>query len=536
MAQIINKYNRRYNIQAIQTGGSRVDEVLNDGVYAMISTTNSLTSDGSGIIDAYVIGNGEDVIGDLPLQYLDKELKIEAQQGEYYFNTTSDGEKITLDLDLIQNTTGEEDEDIEWSINNNIKTWVSGTTLYTGEAATLDKENLQVKITNGMFVSGDNITINARVGKYSDSLFIKYFDLRTLGKPLDEAQAGDVIMYLDDKFICLDRDFVKDTCESWNDNTNITDNIVGVVVINFMKKLLKVISIYNMSYSTPEIGARTPEDDEIDMWGADNTIIPDNYGTSSNCYGWENGDETVLSGTHFGSISLPTTLYKDWRFSANEFNPQISSIFTDSTSYSEDPDAKYFVSNSNTKIFSPYSENFIPKKRITLDAQGNLQITRVTSDHKLISEELIGGGKRNTGYMVTDATLSKWIKEEIDIDPNAYPAATSCQRYHTAGTKVGDWYLPSASDLVCLMARISEINNSIIAVSSNSSEAVNYLYKWSRASMMGQYTLSYNPLLSSTISSGYCLTLDILCGYFERFDIASQDSNPRVRAFLDIKI
>ena len=537
MAQIINKYNRRYNIQAIQVGGSRVDEVLDYGVYAMISTTNSLTSDGSGIIDAYVIGDGETVIGDLPLQYLDKELKIEAQQGEYYSNTASDGKKITLELNLLQNTTGDEDENIEWSINNNIKTWVSGSTLYTGEAATFDKENLQVKITNGMFVSGDNITVNARVGnKYSDSFFIKYFDLRTFGKPLEEAQAGDVIMYLDDKFICLDRDFVKDTCGSWNNNTNITDNIVGVVVINFMKKLLKVISIYNMSYSTPEIGSRIPEDDEIDMWGADDTVIPDNYGISSDCYGWQNKNETSLSGTHFGDISLPTTLYKDWKFSANVFDPQISSVFTDSTSYSGDQEAKYFISNSNTKIYSPYSKNFIPSTRIILDAQGNLQITRPSGDHKLISEELIGGGKRNTGYMVTNASRSKWMKEEIEIDPDAYPAATSCQRYHTAGTKAGDWYLPSASDLVCLMARISEINNSIIAVSSNSFEAVNYLYRWGRGSMVGQYTFSYNPLLSSTIKSGYCLTLNIYQGKFETFEITSQMSNPRVRAFLDIKI
>jgi hypothetical protein len=86
------------------------------------------------------------------------------------------------------------------------------------------------------------------------------------------------------------------------------------------------------------------------------------------------------------------------------------------------------------------------------------------------------------------------------------------------------------------MARIFEINYSITAVSSGNFEAANYLYRWSRASMVGQYTLSYNPLLSSTISSGYCLTLDIYQGSLETFDIASQSSGPRVRAFLDIKI
>lgn len=46
-------------------------------------------------------------------------------------------------------------------------------------------------------------------------------------------------------------------------------------------------------------------------------------------------------------------------------------------------------------------------------------------------------------------------------DEGYYPAACCCYRFHTAGTHVGEWYLPAAGEMGYIINRVVTINSSI---------------------------------------------------------------------------
>lgn len=69
----------------------------------------------------------------------------------------------------------------------------------------------------------------------------------------------------------------------------------------------------------------------------------------------------------------------------------------------------------------------------------------------------IGSAARGTsGKSNTAAILAYGKANNI-----SYPAAEYCNTYSTAGTKAGDWFLPSLEELKLLSNNFSEINNSL---------------------------------------------------------------------------
>lgn len=92
-----------------------------------------------------------------------------------------------------------------------------------------------------------------------------------------------------------------------------------------------------------------------------------------------------------------------------------------------------------------------------------------------------------------------------------------CLRFHTPGTKAGDWYLPAAGEMIYVFARLKEIEESISKLISCGVTARNFS------------TLDYDIYVVSTFYSGTnCLTFSAE-GYFsEEFQSDYQKS----RAFL----
>lgn len=73
MAQLININStefRRCNLSAIQSGGTWASIVPDENEIILISTTNSLTADGSGECDAYIKGDGNSLASVLELKYM----------------------------------------------------------------------------------------------------------------------------------------------------------------------------------------------------------------------------------------------------------------------------------------------------------------------------------------------------------------------------------------------------------------------------------------------------------------------------------
>ena len=79
-------------------------------------------------------------------------------------------------------------------------------------------------------------------------------------------------------------------------------------------------------------------------------------------------------------------------------------------------------------------------------------------------------GKENTDIILKYATSqSNWKTDAEIIDAKElgyYPAACCCWRYHTEGTKQGEWYLPSIGELGYHMVRYMEIQNAFEKIAS----------------------------------------------------------------------
>lgn len=66
---------KRCNLTAIQSGGSLYSTVLASGEYMLVSTENSMDSNGNGLFDCYVIGDGTTDCANLEIHILD-DIKI----------------------------------------------------------------------------------------------------------------------------------------------------------------------------------------------------------------------------------------------------------------------------------------------------------------------------------------------------------------------------------------------------------------------------------------------------------------------------
>ena len=214
---------------------------------------------------------------------------------------------------------------------------------------------------------------------------------------------------------------------------------VGVVVIPgnhdvYGDGSCAVISLKEMNYSTPDTGSTSYQNMH---WGQDDgTDISNMTNYNQVCYVGSNGkvNQTVQGVTNDGY--LPSDNFTTVQ------NPY-------------DKDTYFYFNDSDKYIPSPYNEDDTRNPAY-------YQTSSPSSSNNAMSDF---DGVGNTKILTDLATAQSNWKTASTItnsyDSGYYPAACCCWRYHTEGTKQGDWYLPAMGELGYIMVKLKKINQTI---------------------------------------------------------------------------
>lgn len=215
----------------------------------------------------------------------------------------------------------------------------------------------------------------------------------------------------------------------------------------------------------------TPDDGSISyqeiFWGGHGIDIPSLTNYDKICYVGSNGNvnKTVQGVTT--EAYLPSDKFSTIK------NPY-------------DTDTSYYYNNSEKYIPSPYNN----------DDTRNPEYYRTSSPSSPANAMSDFNGKENTKIITDLATAqSDWKTAETIMNKqngDYYPAACCCWRYHTEGTKQGDWYLPACGELGYIMPPFNKINRTIanIRQAYGSSVGVNLstsYYYWSSTECNSDY-------------------------------------------------
>lgn len=305
------------------------------------------------------------------------------------------------------------------------------------------------------------------------------------------AQVGD-ILYSDKTF---------------NPNYNSNKTPIAICVApasHFQDGKARWMSLCNMSLADPEHGT-TSTGNNVSNPGAG--II------------W--GNDVKIGNT---SIGLPSLLLPN----VNKPTAELSSSPFDSGYISSD----YFNSdNITTPVVDPFNS--------TLHYYGNYEDmdgsskgaipSPFKSDGSLNSINRLYALSEENGYALTNAIIEVATATEtegpitISSEAGHFPAAMACHRFFTESTSAGDWYLPSACELVYLMTHLSLINTKLTSIGD-------------KAVCIGdevtQDTLGNCFWSSSDYDSGNALRLYTSYGYLDNISKDDEEIYGRVRAFL----
>ena len=181
----------------------------------------------------------------------------------------------------------------------------------------------------------------------------------------------------------------------------------------------------------------------------------------------------------------------------------------------------YYYDNIHYNIPSPYND----------DDTRNPAYYQTDSPRSTTNAMSDFDGVGNTQKMIACATAQSDWKTANSITNSSngayYPAACCCWRYHTDGTKQGDWYLPAIGELGYMMPKLRDIETSI--------RNLNTIY----GNICSLISYSNAIHTSSTDYEHYNYVYDILFsdGYSEcgKIDITSKNFTDLVRAFLRVK-
>lgn len=228
------------------------------------------------------------------------------------------------------------------------------------------------------------------------------------------------------------------TCSSELDTSKTP---IGICVIpsNFVPDgLARVMSLKNMSVSTPEQG--TTNDENI-VWGQSgvDTKLP-------------NLDQVAHGGT--GTTALSTVV----GLKNNAFLPSDRDDWKSKLSYSGDTSTHYLYSDDDGHAINPY-----------LTTGGTLEFNTeyIKTDSPSSSANCLSdlNGVSNTDILCSLHTAQANWETASAITNNSSqgysPAAVCCRRYAPSESTKGKWYLPAMGELGFIMPRFKLINEKL---------------------------------------------------------------------------
>ena len=249
-----------------------------------------------------------------------------------------------------------------------------------------------------------------------------------------------------------------------------------------------IMSLKSMSYSDPDNGATS----ETKMyWGGYGTDISGltNYNhvitTSSN-----------TTNTESGGLSNADNAYLPRQGSVDGTPTRSNSPYAPSPYVGSD-----YKSGGSNALYSTTASDSGSDRNVLADFGGIANTATITS----LSESWKTGS----------------ISNSYDT-AGVYPAAQTCARYNTVGTKSGEWYLPAAGELGYIVPRLYDINATISALNTKYGSRVG----------VQLYTDNRYYWSSSEYSERYAYVVGTTYGYVYR---SSKAIECYVRAFRRIK-
>lgn len=251
-----------------------------------------------------------------------------------------------------------------------------------------------------------------------------------------EALVGDVCLY--DKN--ADKLIIVSASEDLSNYSSDSYSPVGVVVIPGSHDVYGdgscgVMSLKEMNYTTPDTGSTSYQDMR---WGYNSLDISSLTNYDVVCHVGNNGTVNESVQGTIGYAYLPSD-----KFSTVQ-NPY-------------DTDTYYNYNDSDYYIPSPYND----------DDTRNPAYYQTSSPSSTGNAMSDFNGKNNTNIITALATAESWKTASSitnSYSSGYYPAACCCWRYHTDGTKQGQWYLPACGELGYIMPKFNQIQASINAL------------------------------------------------------------------------
>ena len=231
-----------------------------------------------------------------------------------------------------------------------------------------------------------------------------------------------------------------------------TDTPIGVVVIPRKYATdgkLRIMSLVEMSYLTPEIGCK-----------------PTNPGEFGSSIYWGGNNVDIESLTNYQSVATKGGYNMGMAYYYQEDGHTDSSA-TDNTTM--------------PPLFNQ-DESLNPDLDTTTKILNNVP--------QLLSEGMIGS--HNTEEIMKLQTVD-WSRETLTNTKDAgnYPAACACQRFYTDGTNAGDWYLPSMYELLFVASKTDTIQTTLETLGDKANKMIlNQAPYWT--STEGSSTSSWN--------------------------------------------
>ena len=259
-----------------------------------------------------------------------------------------------------------------------------------------------------------------------------------LGKPIENANYADVCFYdkENDNKIIVELTEINATDYPISRFTPI--GIVAVPSSHTDEGRPRIVSLADMYTEDPDNGNCVVVDETSMPFGGESYAIDELSFNNAFPYLPNLTFDSVVS---FTLTDRPTWLPFDKDTGSNNKNPlnslewfyDINSFYNMCSPYKEDgsKEQRYFITNSSGNILSDF-------------------------DGKANTEKILAVDNSATEGWKTSSSITNFSDEKY-----VHPAARCCWRYHTEGTKQGDWYLPSAGELGYAVVRQNAIFNSM---------------------------------------------------------------------------